>query len=388
MWQSLKTIRSAHLWTTLLILGFTVLFSLLLINDNYHDYEKGLHTHIQESESLRKSVLIKNTLTIATLAFILFAVVLGIYKVVNTLIARDIERFQRFFADAAHQHTPIDAKEIFFKDFAAMVEDANHMIATIATQKASLHELNTQLEARVAKKTQYLIEANATLQEEKRFSEELLRAQKEFLRYTVHETNTPVAVMLASIELFRMRHPHERHLAKIEAAAKHIYSLYDDLSYLIKKEQLPYPKSVVDLDAFLRSRIAFFDEVAQLASITFAYEMPTQGLYIHFNESKLQRIIDNTLTNAIKYTLPRHTVTITTTLVGTHVDVTVASHSKKIEDPAKIFDPFYREARLLDGFGLGLSLVRTICDEEGVAIHIDSHETRTAFSYRFKIMGE
>ena len=43
----------------------------------------------------------------------------------------------------------------------------------------------------------------------------------------------------------------------------------------------------------------------------------------------------------------------------------------------------YREDSLRYGFGLGLTLVKTICDEEGIAIELDSDEEKTIFSYEF-----
>jgi len=41
----------------------------------------------------------------------------------------------------------------------------------------------------------------------------------------------------------------------------------------------------------------------------------------------------------------------------------------------------------MDGFGLGLNLVKSICDEEDVTITIDSSDDITRFSYRFTVMG-
>jgi signal transduction histidine kinase len=70
------------------------------------------------------------------------------------------------------------------------------------------------------------------------------------------------------------------------------------------------------------------------------------------------------------------------------VDFLVSSKSKEIKDKDKIFDSFYREEKSREGFGIGLDLVKNICDEESVSILLDSSDARTTFRYRFKMMGE
>ena len=107
---------------------------------------------------------------------------------------------------------------------------------------------------------------------------------------------------MANIELFTMNEGRNRYLAKIEAAVKNIFSIYDDLSYLVKKDQIEYPKKAMDLGEYVEKRLEFFDEVAHFSNLSFQYDKPEFPVWIQFNETKLQRVIDNNLTNAIKYT--------------------------------------------------------------------------------------
>ena len=268
-----------------------------------------------------------------------------------------------------------------------MVGYANEMVTKINEQKNALIELNACLEDKVKTKTATLQQINQNLQEEKKFSQELLDSQKEFLRYTVHETNTPLSIILTSIELFTMKHPKDKQLLKIEVAVKNIFSIYDDLSYLVKQDQVNYPKIVINLHEYLNSRIDFFADVAQLSHIKFKYEPKIQDSHIYFNETKLQRIIDNTITNAIKYTLPDEEVLVVLDITGTFLTLSIGSKSKIIKDTNKVFDAYYREDKNRDGFGLGLRLVRNICDDENVDIIVDSDNKKTTFTYKFKMMG-
>ena len=58
---------------------------------------------------------------------------------------------------------------------------------------------------------------------------------------------------------------------------------------------------------------------------------------------------------------------------------------KKIESIDKIFGDFYRENNSRGGFGLGLKIVKDICDKNLVIIKLDSNDKETKFTYRFRI---
>lgn len=356
-----------------------------LVLANFEDVEVSQPFRTQNKH---KSILIKNTLTILTLVLIFFIIAVSFYKIFSAYLQRDTQMFLDFFEDASNNYRVINPNAIHFKDFQIMVGYANKMVETISEQKYILKNVNKELEDKVRRKTRDLEQINENLIREKKFSEDIINSQKNFLRYAVHETNTPLSVILASIELFVMKNQKDRHLSKIEAAVKNIFNIYDDLSYLVKKDQIEYPKIVINLATFLKSRIEFFAEVAELSRIKFRFVTYTEDMFVYFNETKLQRIVDNTITNAIKYTLPNEMVHVEIKQVGSFVEMSMGSRSKVIKDTDRIFDAYYREEENRDGFGLGLKLVRSICDEEGVKILLSSDDKRTTFSYRFKKMGK
>jgi len=236
----------------------------------------------------------------------------------------------------------------------------------------------------IQKSTNDYQEQSVVLQNEKIYSQKLLDSQKQFLKHAVHETNTPLSVIMGNIELFEMENGKNKNITNIEIALKNLCSIYDDLSYLVKKDQIEYPKHKLDLVDYVRSRVDFFTIVAQRVNSQFIFEMPDEEMIILFNESKLQRIVDNTLTNAIKYSHENENIFILLEKQEDNYSLLISSHAKMIQEPKKIFEEYYREEESKDGFGLGLNLVKRICTEENVTIRVNSNEQNTSFEYIFK----
>ena len=64
------------------------------------------------------------------------------------------------------------------------------------------------------------------------------------------------------------------------------------------------------------------------------------------------------------------------------------TNSNKILDTKEIFKAFHREKSEEIGFGLGLEIVKSICDKESISVLVTSDERETIFEYRFIVGGE
>lgn len=222
------------------------------------------------------------------------------------------------------------------------------------------------------------------LKKEKDYSHQLHTSQKLFLRHAVHETNTPLAVIMANIELYELEYGKNSMLSNIEAATKNIYGIYDDLSYLTKKDHIMYPMQNIVLVDFVGSRVQFFDIVARQSQVTLEIHQQCSDASIKINETKLQRIVDNNITNAIKYTKEHEIIHILVFEDDEHCIFEIASSSSIIKDTHKVFEAYYREDTHKEGLGLGLNLVKKICEKENIKIELLSSDNNTAFRYYFK----
>lgn len=216
------------------------------------------------------------------------------------------------------------------------------------------------------------------------YAQNLITSQKQFLKYAIHETNTPLSVIMGNIDMFEIKYGKNPYLSNIEVAMKNIFSIYDDLSYLVKRDQVKQTSHKINLVEYIKSRIDFFTQTALKFKVEFNFISNYEDIFIDFNEIKLQRIVDNNLTNAIKYTLANERIYVILKKTNENCDFLIESRSAQILDPQKIFEEYYREEVSKDGFGLGLNLVKRICSEENVGIKLESGENWASFTYTFK----
>lgn len=334
-----------------------------------------------EKKALKKR-LVKYMMEIFALTVILFGIGITGLWIINHLIGEEINAFTQFFKKAAKSHTTIDEDQIHLAEFKKMVKYINHMTNTIHRRKEKLKEVNLELEKRVEKKTRDLSEQNRLLAKEKEFNESLVKAQDSFIKHSIHEINTPLAVIMMHIDIRKMKFGEDKYMTKIEAASKMIATIYDDLSYMVKKDRFEYEKQWIYFSLFLEGRIAFFEDIAKGKSHQIVHEIE-EGIKILFSDIELQRIVDNNLSNAIKYAKKNTDIRVTLKKVKHRAVLTFMTYSKQIDDINRIFEPFHQEEDHQGGFGLGLEIVHAICKKENIRVEVTSNAEVTIFSYTF-----
>jgi signal transduction histidine kinase len=204
-----------------------------------------------------------------------------------------------------------------------------------------------------------------------------------FMKDSMHEINTPLSIINVNIDLFTRKHGENKHLTRIKAASKTLSNIYNDMDYLIKQESVEYPKESIDLSTFLEDRIDYFQVVASQRMIVINIDIQ-KDIKIHFNKTKLQRIIDNTLSNAIKYSYEKSHIDVELVKVDEDIIFSVKDYGVGISRPDKIFERYYREDMDKGGFGIGLNIVKKIIDENGIRLDIVSKPKEgSTFTYKF-----
>ena len=325
--------------------------------------------HLKEEEYNQK--ISNYTLQITSLTVMLILYSIFIYKNATILIVNDVKEIGKYFKESQKNDEPINQNRIIFGEFKVIANYATDAMNNIKLKTHMLEDLNKNLEYKVNEKTKELTN--------------LIESQKKFIKNSVHEINTPLSIIRTNIDLLKMKIPNNKYITNIESGSKIIQYIYDDLSYLIKKDRVIYEKEYLDFTNILKNRLDFFDEIAKSNSLYFINSIE-DDLYIKFNITELQRILDNNLSNAIKYSFAQSAIFVKLYYLNDdEIEFSVTTNSKKIEDTEKIFDDFYRENSARGGFGLGLKIVKDICDKNLVIINLNSNEKETKFTYRFKI---
>ncbi len=204
-----------------------------------------------------------------------------------------------------------------------------------------------------------------------------------FMKDSMHEINTPLSIINVNIDLFSRKNGESKYLTRIKAASKTLSNIYNDMDYLIKQDSIEYPKESIDFSTFLIDRIDYFQVVASLRAIMIEAEIE-KDIVIYFNKTKLQRIIDNTLSNAIKYSYENTSIAVKLHYHDSAIALSVRDYGVGIEKPAKIFERYYREDLDKGGFGIGLNIVKKIIDENDITLEIVSSPKRgSTFTYKF-----
>lgn len=340
----------------------------------------AIETEIASQKKALKKRLIKMMMEILSLGVILFGFALILAWVIHAIITRQTSILRVFFQKASKGYIIIDSNDIELVEFKTMVPYINSMVEEIHARKKRLKDLNLSLEEKIAEKTEDLSRQNLLLGREKSFNESLVKAQDSFIKHSIHEINTPLAVILTNLDIFKIHNGVNPYLAKIEAATKMIATIYDDLSYMVKKNRIEYPKEWIDLSAFCLERLEFFDEIAKGNMVHLVSDI-TPDIVYYFSPIELQRLIDNNLSNAIKYAKRATDIVVQLEQNESFIILRFVTQSKQIKNTEEIFMPFHREDNENFGFGLGLEIVQMICKKEAIAIDVTSTQEQTIFVY-------
>ena len=150
---------------------------------------------------------------------------------------------------------------------------------------------------------------------------------------------------------------------------------------------------------FLKELSNIFEIVARDREIDFIVKLDDTDEEVWFSPSKLERIMYNLLSNAFKYTAPGDYVQLTASLQEedqqTFVHISVKDSGRGIPDGVKdrIFEPYYQVSPKdhREGFGLGLSLTKSLIQLHRGRIEIESKWERDRTSslfltYRSRLM--
>ncbi len=209
---------------------------------------------------------------------------------------------------------------------------------------------------------------------------------EEFFDDAMHELKTPLGVLKINIELLKSKIEDNKNLTRANGAIMSLSTVYEDLEYWLKNKNHRYPKESINLSYFLQERCEQFLDLALSKSIIIENEIESE-IFSEINRIELQRIIDNNLSNAIKYSHQDSKIIVSLRHLEGFALIEFIDFGIGIKDVDKIFERHYREDEIKGGFGIGLSIVKKICEKYGIKIEIESEQGKGSL-FRYYIKSE
>jgi PAS domain S-box-containing protein len=225
-----------------------------------------------------------------------------------------------------------------------------------------------------------------TLHDQIMKNEFLLKENKRFIADMVHQIRTPLSVIMTNTSLIEMKAKDQvsSYTRQINSAINMLSNSYEDLSYIITNDTIEYKPKNIDFSNLLQERIDFFEVIAEANTKTISTDI-ANDIHCYMNDIELERLIDNNLSNAIKHSYDKSEIRVILEKSPSEIILHFISEGKNIHDVTRLFDKNYTEsAGAKRSLGLGLNMVKSICEKNDIKYSVDSKDHRNTFTYIFR----
>lgn len=199
-----------------------------------------------------------------------------------------------------------------------------------------------------------------------------------FIKDTTHELNTPISAILMSSENENLT---IKQVQRIKLAAQKISEIYKDLTYIFleDKNEVVEIKSH-NLKLIIQEQLKYFEVLAEKKKLKISIKL--EDFFYKIDENDFIRLFNNIMSNAIKYNKQKGNIEIALSKnILIIKDSGIGIDKNKIED---IFTRFYRATSQSGGFGIGLNIVKNICDKYSIKFDVKSKINQgSTFTFNF-----
>ena len=250
---------------------------------------------------------------------------------------------------------------------------SHHDITERRLAEDALREMNSVLEGKVEERTRDIRSMFEQL-------EQANFVQKRFIADASHELRTPLTIVQAELDLLLsgtdLSTEARDAMERIAGESRRLAYLANDLLLLAKGDANQVgPGRPARVDELVLDCIGQLKTLAANKSIAWRIDAD-EPLEVVCNVAMLSRAVTNLMENAIKYSPHGATVMLSLRREEERVVIEISDSGPGIpsNDLPRIFDRFYRSdlARSAGGFGLGLSIVRSIVEAHNGSVTIES----------------
>ena len=215
-------------------------------------------------------------------------------------------------------------------------------------------------------------------------AETVARDKARFLGMLSHELLTPLQSIWSTMDVIESRgrvDAHDPAFTRLKEATRSLRGRISDLVDFAKMSSGRLETRIrgFQLDKLVDTALRDVEEALAARNLDVHWEAgPELGQRIYSDPARLRQVIDNLLTNAIKYT-ERGGVSINAELMQEkgllRLEISDTGVGIDPDEISRLFEPFYRSpqtAGMAEGSGLGLAVVRSLVDLMGGSIRVDS----------------
>ncbi|PCI31668.1 MAG: hypothetical protein COB60_10890 [Flavobacteriaceae bacterium] len=209
-------------------------------------------------------------------------------------------------------------------------------------------------------------QAEIALKKELEFTE----ARTKFLGNISHEIRTPITLIVGYLNLMKENKKPTSNKKYIDRAlfnCEKVISDANEVLTLIKFEKQKTQLNLIDLplNEFIQNTFFSFENTAAYQQIKLQFEStinPT--IILNFDFDKLEKILNNIISNAIKYSGPKTKISLACSIENLTLKISIKDQGMGIstEEQTKIFERFYQtnSKKSTGGLGIGLSLAKEL----------------------------
>ena len=220
---------------------------------------------------------------------------------------------------------------------------------------------------------------------------ELIERKLSFFTHITHEFRNPLTLIINPVKDLLAKHPCEQDMDGLHLVyrnAQRLLSLVDQLLLFRKAESGLDRLSPVQVDMVELCRQVFlcFADGARSKKIDYHFECPVRPLRVVVDKEKMEMVLYNLVSNALKYTPEKGAIAVTLAPAEGGVLIEVRDTGAGIPEAIgdRLFDKFYQfrtsEMTSISGFGIGLYLVKQFVEaHQGTITYESAKDKGTTF---------
>lgn len=209
--------------------------------------------------------------------------------------------------------------------------------------------------------------------------------RKQFIGSATHDLKNPIFIisgymdMLERMPVIVENERAQNYIGAMRRGVTKMNNLVRDMLDLLQLEHgVELEKTDYVFSSFVRESVQDMPLRAQEKGVSFAVDVPDDRTTIAIDPKRMNRVMDNLVSNAIKYTPEGGSVWVTASLADDKATIEVSDNGLGIPEETlpRLFEPFQRveteEHMAQEGTGLGLSIVKAIVEQHGGQVSVQS----------------